>query len=90
MATKVFYTFPNEKTEDVNNQKHIFTGQILNPGILTGIRNMKVEENMFLNVIVIAWSQGSTRIFENVLKVIPKLDFVDLHILKKVLKNMTM
>jgi hypothetical protein len=54
MATKVFYTFPNEKTEDVNNQKHIFTGQILNPEILTGIRNMKVEENMFLNVIVIA------------------------------------
>ncbi|MBB1564812.1 glycosyltransferase [Candidatus Gracilibacteria bacterium] len=77
MATKVFYTFPNEKTEDVNNQKHIFTGQILNPGILTGIRNMKVEENMFLNVIVIAGSQGSTRIFENVLKVISKLDFVD-------------
>lgn len=77
MATKVFYTFPNEKTEDINNQKHIFTGQILNPEILTGIRNMKVEENMFLNVIVIAWSQGSTRIFENVLKVISKLDFVD-------------
>ncbi|ATU05279.1 hypothetical protein BKN14_02375 [Candidatus Gracilibacteria bacterium HOT-871] len=77
MATKVFYTFPNEKTEDINNQKHIFTGQILNPEILTGIRNIKVEENMFLNVIVIAGSQGSTRIFENVLKVIPKLDFVD-------------
>ncbi|MDR3151087.1 MAG: hypothetical protein LBU14_06015 [Candidatus Peribacteria bacterium] len=33
MATKVFYTFPNEKTEK-ENKKYILSGQILNPELL--------------------------------------------------------
>jgi UDP-N-acetylglucosamine--N-acetylmuramyl-(pentapeptide) pyrophosphoryl-undecaprenol N-acetylglucosamine transferase 3 len=54
MATKVFYTFPNKKTEDPENKKHIFTGQILNPEIISGLKNLKLDENIYLNVIVIA------------------------------------
>lgn len=80
LATKVFYTFPNEKTE-LFPEKHIFVWQILNPEILEEIENTKLDENMYLNVIVIAWSQGSTRIFESLLKVLPKLNFVDFTII---------
>lgn len=81
LATKVFYTFPNEKTENKLQSKHIFIGQILNPDILDWIKSLKIDENMYLNVIVIAWSQGSTRIFENLIKVLPKLNFVDFTII---------
>lgn len=81
VATKVFYTFPNEKTLDKTNQKHIFTGQILNPEIIEWLENLNLDENMYLNVIVIAWSQGSTRIFENLVKILPKLSFVDFTII---------
>lgn len=80
LATKVFYTFPNKKTDKKWN-KHIFIGQILNPEILKWISSQKIDENIYLNVIVIAWSQGSTRIFENLLKVLPKLNFVDFTII---------
>lgn len=79
-ATKVFYTFPNAKTAK-NWKKHIFIWQILNPDILAGLDNLEIDENMYLNVIVIAWSQGSTRIFENLIKVLPKLSFVDFTII---------
>ncbi|PZM86542.1 hypothetical protein DLH72_00540, partial [Candidatus Gracilibacteria bacterium] len=80
LATKVFYTFPNQKTES-GDEKHIFVGQILNPEILNGVKNLRLDENPYLNVIVIAGSQGSTRIFENLLKVLPKLDFIDFTII---------
>lgn len=80
-ATKIFYTFPNEKTEDKAENKHIFIGQILNPSILDWLKNLRIDENMYLNVIVIAWSQGSTRIFEKLLKILPKLSFVDFTII---------
>jgi UDP-N-acetylglucosamine:LPS N-acetylglucosamine transferase len=33
IATKVFYTFPNKKTEK-ENKKYILSGQILNPELL--------------------------------------------------------
>jgi UDP-N-acetylglucosamine:LPS N-acetylglucosamine transferase len=33
IATKVFYTFPNEKTAR-ENEKYILSGQILNPELL--------------------------------------------------------
>ena len=81
MATKVFYTFPNEKTENPENKKHIFTGQILNPEIISGLKDLKLDENIYLNVIVIAWSQWSTRIFESLIKILPKLSFVDFTII---------
>lgn len=80
IATKVFYTFPNEKTEK-NFKKHIFIWQILNPEILEWLENTKLDENMYLNVIVIAWSQGSSRIFESILKILPKLSFIDFTII---------
>lgn len=79
-ATKVFYTFPNQKTLSWD-EKHILVWQILNPEIIDWIKDLKIAENLYLNVTVIAWSQGSTRIFENLLKVLPKLNFVDFTII---------
>ena len=93
-ATKVFYSFPNEKTglpgdlseepserksifsflrrnKTPKAQKHIYTGHILNPELLESITDTEIEENETLSVLVIAGSQGSTKIFENLLKVLP-------------------
>ena len=71
MATKVFYSFPNKLTENPKNTKHIHTGHILNPELLEGISENSVPENEKLSVLVIAGSQGSTKIFENLLQILP-------------------
>lgn len=66
-ATKVFYTFDNDILDD---KKHILSWQILNPELLNKINSYEeLEENENLEVLVIAWSQWSKRIFEN-LKII--------------------
>lgn len=77
IATKIFYTFPPKKL----NYKHVVTGQILNSQLLDGIWNVHVPSNSRLKVVVIAWSQGSTIMFENVLKIIPDLPLVDFEII---------
>lgn len=70
-ATKIFYTFPNEK---IDNKKHILTGQILNPKLFNKINTHEIlEENDELEVLVIAWSQGSTIIFENLINILPSV-----------------
>ncbi len=67
-ATKVFYTFENDK---VNWGKHIHVGQILNQELIEWLKNIHVEENSKLKVVVMAGSQGSTTMFENLLKILP-------------------
>lgn len=78
LATKIFYTFPNEK---IDWKKHILTWQILNPELIDYLEDVEVTENENLSVMVIAWSQGSTRIFENLLKILPDLQDIKFHII---------
>ncbi len=71
VATKIFYSFPNETIDD---EKHIVTWQILNPELLNDIdRIWEREENEKLEVLVIAGSQGSTTIFENLKTILNNL-----------------
>lgn len=68
IATKIFYSFDNEL---IDGQKHVLTWQIVNPELIKNIsRETPIQENEKLEVLVIAWSQGSTIIFENLLKII--------------------
>ena len=71
LASKVFYSFPNELTQNPENTKHIYSGHILNPELLESVSENTISENEKLSVLVIAWSQGSTRIFENLLQILP-------------------
>ncbi len=75
IATKVFYTFPNEKTKLW--WKYINSWQILNPDLLEWLNGIKIKENKKLEILVIAWSQGSTRIFNSLIKILP--DFEDIN-----------
>lgn len=71
IASKVFYTFPNEKIDGI---KHILVWQILNPDLLENIDKIwEWEENEKLEILVIAWSQGSTTIFENLKTILNNL-----------------
>ncbi|MDC0505982.1 glycosyltransferase [Candidatus Gracilibacteria bacterium] len=79
MATKVFYTFENPLTIE-NHPKHVLSGQILNPELIDYLKNLEVEENEQLTVMVMAGSQGSTRIFENLLNILPQVPDVLFHI----------
>lgn len=85
LATKIFYTFPNEKIDWI---KHILSWQLLNQEILEWInRNNKnelsneIEENERLNIVVIAWSQWSTNIFNNLISILPELNEIDFNII---------
>lgn len=69
-ATKVFYSFPNEKIDGV---KYIHSGPIVSPELIDGIKSLEVDENEKLEVLVIAGSQGSTTIFTALLEVLPEL-----------------
>ncbi|NVP17514.1 glycosyltransferase [Candidatus Gracilibacteria bacterium] len=80
IADKVFYTFPNEKTEN-NGHKHILSGQILNPELLDNIEDLEVKQNPRLSVIIMGGSQGSTTIFEAMLNVLNHVDDVDFQII---------
>lgn len=94
LATKIFYSFPNEKTglsgeseeetweeekkslfsfwkKKKKTNKHIYSGHILNSELLESITDTQIEENETLSVLVVAGSQGSTRIFENLLQILP-------------------
>ncbi len=77
LATKVFYSFPNDDTglpweaPEQENSKHMYSWHILNPELLDSVTDSSVEENENLSVLVIAGSQGSTTIFENLLQILP-------------------
>jgi len=75
IATKVFSSFPKEWV------KTITTGQIMNPELLEWLNDLNLEENKKLKVLVIAGSQGSTIIFENLLKIIPDLSNIQFEII---------
>lgn len=77
VATKVFYTFPNQF---LDNKKHILSWQILNPELLERVKDLSVWINTNLSVLVIAWSQWSTKIFETLLKILPDLSDIDFHV----------
>lgn len=76
LATKVFYSFPNEKWG-----KHIFSGPIMNPEMLDSIVSVSKEENEKLNVLVIAGSQWSQRIFEGLLQILPDCRDIEFHVI---------
>jgi len=78
-ADKIFYSFDNEK---IDNEKHILSWQIVNPELLKWInREISTKENEKLEVVVVWWSQGSTIIFESILKIIKTLNWVNLTII---------
>ena len=76
-ATKIFHSFPKEKY----SKKEILTGQILNSWLLDGLKNLKISTNNKIKVLVIAWSQGSTIIFENLIKIIPEFQDIEFEII---------
>jgi len=80
IADKVFYTFPNEKTENHSN-KHILSWQILNPELLDNIEDLEVKQNPRLSVIIMWGSQWSTTIFEAMLNVLNHIDDIDFQII---------
>ncbi len=78
LATKVFYTFPNDK---IDNTKYILSWQILNPELLDWIDSIELKENLRQKVLVMGWSQGSKEIFETLLIILKDLDFIDFTII---------
>ena len=78
VAKKIFYTFPNKL---IDEKKHIISGQILNPELIDYLDSIEIEENECLTVIVIAWSQWSTNIFNALLQILPDTDDINFHII---------
>ena len=83
VATKVFSSFPKEDSNPSPSGKEriIITGQIMNPDLLEWLTDLNIEENKKLKVLVIAGSQGSKIIFENLLKIIPDLPNIEFEII---------
>lgn len=71
IATKIFYSFENE---NIDEEKNILSWQILNPELLNKVNKIEdLEENERLEVLVIAWSQWSTIVFEGVKSILNNL-----------------
>jgi len=77
-AQKVFYSFP---WEHIDWEKHIHSGPIMHPEMIDGVTSMDIEENERLKVLVIAGTQGSTRIFEALLDILKDCKDIDFHII---------
>lgn len=73
-ANKIFYTFENDK---IDGKKHILTWQIINTKLTKNIETPYNRENKRLSVLITWWSQWSTTIFEQVLKIIPDLSEIN-------------
>jgi UDP-N-acetylglucosamine--N-acetylmuramyl-(pentapeptide) pyrophosphoryl-undecaprenol N-acetylglucosamine transferase len=78
IATKIFYSFENEK---LDNKKNIFSWQILNPELIDYLDDLNLSENEKLEVLVIAWSQWSKTIFNALLKILPDLSTINFNII---------
>ncbi len=85
-ATKVFYSFPSEK---IDGKKYIESGHILNGELIDHVRSLSKEENEKLTVLVIAGSQGSEKIANTLLHILPDCDDIDFHIILGTNKNTT-
>ncbi len=59
----------------------------MNPEMLDGIESVEIEENERLRVIVVAGSQGSKKIFESLLSIIPELPEIDFDIILGTMEN---
>lgn len=79
LATKVFYSFPNPEIQD--GKKHIYTGHIMNPLMLDELSANAIIENEYLHVLVIAGSQGSQKIFESMMEIIPLFPDIEFRII---------
>ncbi len=79
-AKKILYSFPNKKTQDPKNKKHIHVGAIMNPEMLDGITSANLPENTRLQVLVIAGSQGSKNIASALLKLLPDTQDIDFQV----------
>jgi UDP-N-acetylglucosamine--N-acetylmuramyl-(pentapeptide) pyrophosphoryl-undecaprenol N-acetylglucosamine transferase len=79
-ATKVFYSFKNNKTE-IENNKHIHSWAIVNPEMLDEVKSIDKTENERLTVLVIAGSQWSENIFNNLLKILPDCSDIDFNVI---------
>lgn len=77
-ADKIFYTFPNNK---IDGEKHILSWQILNPELIKEVNLPYNKENRRLSVLVTWWSQWSTKIFEEILKIVNSLPEIDFNII---------
>ncbi len=77
LASKVFYSFDNEK---IDGKKHILTGQLLNPALLDNVKESHIWVNTMLTILVIGWSQWSTRIFDSLVKILPDLSDIKFNI----------
>ena len=80
LATKVFYSFANEKTA-IEDNKHIHCWAIVNPEMLDEVKSVDKTENERLTVLVIAWSQWSEKIFENLLQILPDCSDIDFKVI---------
>jgi len=91
LAQKVFFTFPSDK---IDGKKYILSGQIINPELLSGITpepTFDDEEHYMayweeieaqpLQVLIIAGSQGSTRLFEAFKDIVNNLTGMHFHII---------
>jgi len=75
LATKVFTSFPIS-----DKKKYIHSGHILNPEMLDNVNSLSKQENEKLNVLVIAGSQWSQKIFENLVKILPDCQDIEFHV----------
>ncbi len=89
LATKIFYSFPNKKIDNkkhfisgqILNPKLLYSVRDLksqsekdNTVVMKdNFWSWNFKQNEKLEVVVIAWSQGSTTIFENLLKILNNL-----------------
>jgi UDP-N-acetylglucosamine--N-acetylmuramyl-(pentapeptide) pyrophosphoryl-undecaprenol N-acetylglucosamine transferase len=80
LATKVFYSFANDKTA-IENNKHIHCGAIVNPEMLDQVKSIEKTENERLTVLVIAGSQGSEKIFQNLVQILPDCSDIDFKVM---------
>ena len=78
LASKVFYSFKNDK---IDNEKYIYSWQILNWELLDKIKDLNIEENKKLKVLVMWGSQWAKNIFETLLKIVWELSFIDFTII---------
>ena len=70
LATKIFYTFPNDTIDD---KRHILSWPIMSETLLTNVKNTNVTENYKLEILVVAGSQGSRKIFKSLLGIMNNL-----------------